>query len=177
MIAEKAAALDTLSQFFGLTRGVNVSRSAVDELAGRWLKANGSKADRAKLAQETEVLVNYLKADGADMNKAEALAETLAGEIQDGATYRNSELWDEYPELHKLEYTVNKTGQAKDELVKRYGSWSEAVAEARRHGGPMFRAKGMTSGRKCAFGCVIPVLHFSAPSPKKYTGRSFRKSW
>ena len=43
VIAEKAAALDTLSQFFGLTRGVNVSRSAVDELAGRWLKANGRK--------------------------------------------------------------------------------------------------------------------------------------
>ena len=38
VIAEKAAALDTLSQFFGLTKGVNVSRSAVDELAGRWLR-------------------------------------------------------------------------------------------------------------------------------------------
>ena len=146
VIAEKAAALDTLSQFFGLTKGVNVSRSAVDELAGRWLKANGSKADRAKLAQETEVLVNYLKADGADMNKAEALAETLAGEIQDGATYRNSELWDEYPELHKLEYTVNKSGQAKAELVKRYGSWSEAVAEARRHGVTLRQAEGVRNG-------------------------------
>lgn len=146
VIAEKAAALDTLSQFFGLTKGVNVSRSAVDELAGRWLKANGSKADRAKLAQETEVLVNYLKADGADMNKAEALAETLAGEIQDGATYRNSELWDEYLELHKLEYTVNKSGQAKAELVKRYGSWSEAVAEARRHGVTLRQAEGVRDG-------------------------------
>lgn len=146
VIAEKAAALDTLSQFFGLTKGVNVSRSAVDELAGRWLKANGSKADRAKLAQETEVLVNYLKADGADMNKAEALAETLAGEIQDGAMYRNSELWDEYPELHKLEYTVNKSGQAKAELVKRYGSWSEAVAEARRHGVTLRQAEGVRDG-------------------------------
>ena len=146
VIAEKAAALDTLSQLFGLTKGVNVSRSAVDELAGRWLKANGSKADRAKLAQETEVLVNYLKADGADMNKAEALAETLAGEIQDGATYRNSELWDEYPELHKLEYTVNKSGQAKAELVKRYGSWSEAVAEARRHGVTLRQAEGVRDG-------------------------------
>lgn len=146
VIAEKAAALDTLSQFFGLTKGVNVSRSAVDELAGRWLKANGSKADRAKLAQETEVLVNYLKADGADMNKAEALAETLAGEIQDGAMYRNSELWDEYPELHKLEYTVNRNGQAKAELVKRYGSWSEAVAEARRHGVTLRQAEGVRDG-------------------------------
>ena len=146
VIAEKAAALDTLSQFFGLTKCVNVSRSAVDELAGRWLKANGSKADRAKLAQETEVLVNYLKADGADMNKAEALAETLAGEIQDGAMYRNSELWDEYPELHKLEYTVNKSGQAKAELVKRYGSWSEAVAEARRHGVTLRQAEGVRDG-------------------------------
>lgn len=146
VIAEKAAALDTLSQFFGLTKGVNVSRSAVDELAGRWLKANGSKTDRAKLAEETEVLVNYLKADGADMNKAEALAETLAGEIQDGAMYRNSELWDEYPELHKLEYTVNRNGQAKAELVKRYGSWSEAVAEARRHGVTLRQAEGVRDG-------------------------------
>lgn len=145
VIAEKAA-LDTLSQFFGLTKGVNVSRSAVDELAGRWLKANGSKADRAKLAQEAEVLVNYLKADGADMEKAEALAETLAGEIQDGAMYRNSELWDEYPELHKLEYTVNRNGQAKAELVKRYGSWSEAVAEARRHGVALRQAEGVRDG-------------------------------
>ena len=146
VIAEKAAALDTLSQFFGLTRGVTVSRSAVEELAGRWLKANGSKTDRAKLAEETEVLVNYLKADGADMEKAEALAETLAGEIQDGAMYRNSELWDEYPELHKLEYTVNRNGQAKAELVKRYGSWSEAVAEARRHGVALRQAEGVRDG-------------------------------
>ena len=145
-IADKAAALDTLSQFFGLTRGVKVSRTAIEGLASRWAKANGSKVDRAKLARETEVLVEYLKADGADMNKAEALAETLAGEVLDGATYRNSELWDEYPELHKLEYTVNKTGQAKAELVKAYGSWSEAVAEARKHGVCLRQADGVQDG-------------------------------
>ena len=145
-IADKAAALDTLSQFFGLTRGVKVSRTAIEGLASRWAKANGSKVDRAKLARETEVLVEYLKADGADMNKAEALAETLAGEVLDGATYRNSELWDEYPELHKLEYTVNKTGQAKAELVKAYGSWSEAVAEARKHGVCLRQADGVRDG-------------------------------
>lgn len=145
-IADKAAALDTLSQFFGLTRGVKVSRTAIEGLASRWAKANGSKADRAKLARETEVLVDYLKADGADMEKANALAETLAGEILDGAGYRNSELWDEYPELHKLEYTVNKTGQAKAELVKAYGSWSEAVAEARRHGVTLRQAESVRDG-------------------------------
>ena len=145
-IADKAAALDTLSQFFGLTRGVKVSRTAIEGLASRWAKANGSKADRAKLARETEVLVDYLKADGADMEKANALAETLAGEILDGATYRNSELWDEYPELHKLEYTVNRSGQAKAELVKAYGSWSEAVAEARRHGVTLRQAESVRDG-------------------------------
>lgn len=142
----KAAALDTLSQFFGLTRGVKVSRTAIEGLASRWAKANGSKADRAKLARETEVLVDYLKADGADMEKANALAETLAGEILDGAVYRNSELWDEYPELHKLEYTVNRSGQAKAELVKAYGSWSEAVAEARRHGVTLRQAESVRDG-------------------------------
>lgn len=145
-IADKAAALDTLSQFFGLTRGVKVSRTAIEGLASRWAKANGSKADRAKLARETEVLVDYLKADGADMEKANALAETLAGEILDGAVYRNSELWDEYPELHKLEYTVNRSGQAKAELVKAYGSWSEAVAEARRHGVTLRQAESVRDG-------------------------------
>lgn len=131
-IADKAAALDTLGQFFGLTRGVKVSRDSLEGLAVRWTRTNGSRADRTKLANEAQVLVEYLKAEGADMGKAQALAETLAGEVLDGATYRNSELWDEYPELHKLEYTVNKTGAAKAELVRRYGSWGEAVAEARR---------------------------------------------
>ena len=145
-IADKAAALDTLSQFFGLTRGVKVSQSNIEGLASRWAKANGSRVDRAKLARETEVLVEYLKADGADMEKGQALAETLAGEILDGATYRNSERWDEYPELHKLEYTVNKTGQAKAELVKAYGSWSAAVAEARKHGVSLRQAEGVRDG-------------------------------
>ena len=145
-IADKAAALDTLSQFFGLTRGVKVSQSNIEGLASRWAKANGSKVDRAKLARETEVLVEYLKADGADMEKGQALSETLAGEILDGATYRNSELWDEYPELHKLEYTVNKNGSAKEELVKAYGSWSAAVAEARKHGVSLRQAEGVRDG-------------------------------
>ena len=145
-IANTAAALDTLSQFFGVTRGVKVSQDSLDGLAARWTKANASRADRVKLANETRVLVDYLKADGADMTKAQALAETLAGEVLDGATYRNSELWDEYPELHRLEYTVNKNGKAKDELVKQYGSWSAAVAEARSHGVTLRQAEGVRDG-------------------------------
>lgn len=145
-IANTAAAMDTLSQFFGVARGVKVSQDSLDGLAARWTKANASRADRAKLANETRVLVDYLKADGADMTKAQALAETLAGEVLDGATYRNSELWDEYPELHRLEYTVNKNGKAKDELVKQYGSWSAAVAEARSHGVTLRQAEGVRDG-------------------------------
>lgn len=145
-IANTAAALDTLSQFFGVTRGVKVSQDSLDGLAARWTKANASRADRVKLANETRVLVDYLKADGADMTKAQALAETLAGEVLDGATYRNSELWDEYPELHRLEYTVNKTGKAKAELVKQYGNWSAAVAEARSHGVALRQADGVRDG-------------------------------
>lgn len=145
-IANTAAALDTLSQFFGVTRGVKVSQDSLDGLAARWTKANASRADRVKLANETRVLVDYLKADGADMTKAQALAETLAGEVLDGATYRNSELWDEYPELHRLEYTVNKTGKAKAELMKRYGNWSAAVAEARSHGVALRQADGVRDG-------------------------------
>ena len=145
-IADKAAALDTMGQFFRLTRGVKVSRDSLEGLAVRWTRTNGSRADRTKLANEAQVLVEYLKAEGADMGKAQALAETLAGEVLDGATYRNSELWDEYPELHKLEYTVNKTGAAKAELVRRYGSWGEAVAEARRHGVTLRQAEGVRDG-------------------------------
>ena len=145
-IADTAAALDTLSEFFGVTRGVKLSQDSLDGLAARWTKANGSRADRAKLANEARVLAEYLTADGADMAKAQSLAETLAGEVLDGATYRDSELWDEYPDLHKLEYTVNKNGSAKAELVKAYGSWSEAVAEARRHGVTLRQAEGVRDG-------------------------------
>ena len=87
-----------------------------------------------------------MTADGASMSKASALSETIADEILAGATYRNTELWDEYPEYHDLSYTVNKDGTAKAELVKRYGTWSEAVAEARRHGVKLRQAEGVRDG-------------------------------
>ena len=146
VLAEKAAAFDTLNQFFGLTKNTRLSDAALESLAIRWTKTNGSRADRAKLANETRALVEYLRSEGADMAKAQGLAETLAGEVLDEATYRNTELWDEYPDLHSLTYTVGKNGKAKAELVKRYGSWTEAVAEARRHGVKLRQAEGYRDG-------------------------------
>ena len=146
VLAEKAAAFDTLNQFFGLTKNTRLSDAALESLAIRWTKTNGSRADRAKLANETRALVEYLRSEGADMAKAQGLAETLAGEVLDEATYRNTELWDEYPDLHNLTYTVGKNGKAKAELVKRYGSWTEAVAEARRHGVKLRQAEGYRDG-------------------------------
>ena len=146
VLAEKAAAFDTLNQFFGLTKNTRLSDAALESLAIRWTKTNGSRADRTKLANETRALVEYLRSEGADMAKAQGLAETLAGEVLDEATYRNTELWNEYPDLHDLTYTVNKNGKAKAELVKRYGSWTEAVAEARRHGVKLRQAEGYRDG-------------------------------
>ena len=146
VLAEKAAAFDTLNQFFGLTRNTRLSDAALESLAIRWTKTNGSRADRAKLAKETRALAEYLRSEGADMAKAQGLAETLAGEVLDEATYRNTELWNQYPDLHDLTYTVDKNGKAKAELVKRYGSWTEAVAEARRHGVKLRQAEGYRDG-------------------------------
>ena len=146
VLAEKAAAFDTLNQFFGLTKNTRLSDAALESLAIRWTKTNGSRTDRTKLANETRALVEYLRSEGADMAKAQGLAETLAGEVLDEATYRNTELWDEYPDLHDLTYTVDKNGKAKAELVKRYGSWTEAVAEARRHGVKLRQAEGYRDG-------------------------------
>ena len=146
VLAEKSAAFDTLNQFFGLTKNTRLSDAALESLAIRWTKTNGSRADRTKLANETRALVEYLRSEGADMAKAQGLAETLAGEVLDEATDRNTELWDEYPDLHDLTYTVDKNGKAKAELVKRYGSWTEAVAEARRHGVKLRQAEGYRDG-------------------------------
>ena len=146
VLAEKAAAFDTLNQFFGLTKNTRLSDAALESLAIRWTKTNGSRADRTKLANETRALVEYLRSEGADMAKAQGLAETLAGEVLDEATYRNTELWNQYPDLHNLTYTVDKNGKAKAELVKRYGSWTEAVAEARRHGVKLRQAEGYRDG-------------------------------
>lgn len=146
VLAEKAAAFDTLNQFFGLTKNTRLSDAALESLAIRWTKTNGSRADRTKLANETRALVEYLRSEGADMAKAQGLAETLAGEVLDEATYRNTELWNQYPDLHDLTYTVDKNGKAKAELVKRYGSWTEAVAEARRHGVKLRQAEGYQDG-------------------------------
>ena len=146
VLAEKAAAFDTLNQFFGLTKNTRLSDAALESLAIRWTKTNGSRADRTKLANETRALVEYLRSEGADMAKAQGLAETLAGEVLDEATYRNTELWNQYPDLHNLTYTVDKNGKAKAELVKRYGNWTEAVAEARRHGVKLRQAEGYRDG-------------------------------
>lgn len=146
VLAEKAAAFDTLNQFFGLTKNTRLSDAALESLAIRWTKTNGSRADRTKLANETRALVEYLRSEGANMAKAQGLAETLAGEVLDEATYRNTELWNQYPDLHDLTYTVDKNGKAKAELVKRYGSWTEAVAEARRHGVKLRQAEGYRDG-------------------------------
>lgn len=146
VLAEKAAAFDTLNQFFGLTKNTRLSDAALESLAIRWTKTNGSRADRAKLANETRALAEYLRSEGADMAKAQGLAETLAGEVLDEATYRNTELWNQYPDLHDLTYTVDKNGKAKAELVKRYGSWTEAVTEARRHGVKLRQAEGYRDG-------------------------------
>ena len=145
-IADNSAAMETLAQMMGVTHGVRISQDSIDGLAVRWTKANGSRADRTKIAGETRALVEYMTADGASMSKASALSETIADEILSGATYRNTELWDEYPEYHDLSYTVNKDGPAKVELVKRYGTWSEAVAEARRHGVKLRQAEGVRDG-------------------------------
>ena len=145
-IADNSAAMETLAQMMGVTHGVRISQDSIDGLAVRWTKANGSRADRTKIAGETRALVEYMTADGASMSKASALSETIADEILSGATYRNTELWDEYPEYHDLSYTVNKDGTAKAELVKRYGTWSEAVAEARRHGVKLRQAEGVRDG-------------------------------
>ena len=146
VLAEKAAAFDTLNQFFGLTKNTRLSDAALESLAIRWTKTNGSRADRTKLANETRALVEYLRSEGADMAKAQGLAETLAGEVLDEATYRNTELWNQYPDLHDLTYTVDKNGKAKAELVKRYGNWTETVAEARRHGVKLRQAEGYRDG-------------------------------
>ena len=145
-IADNSAAMETLAQMMGVTHGVRISQDSIDGLAVRWTKANGSRADRTKIAGETRALVEYMTADGASMSKASALSETIADEILSGATYRNTELWDEYPEYHDLSYTVNKDGPAKAELVKRYGTWSEAVAEARRHGVKLRQEEGYRDG-------------------------------
>ena len=42
VLAEKAAAFDTLNQFFGLTKNTRLSDAALESLAIRWTKINGS---------------------------------------------------------------------------------------------------------------------------------------
>lgn len=147
-IADNSAAIKTLTEMMGLTRGVRVSDDSILGVAERLVKASGAKgkADIERVAREMRTLIEYMKTEGADMNKAQGLAETIAGEILDEATYRNTELWQQYPEYHELSYTVDKNGKAKAELVRQYGSWSEAVAEARKHGVKLRQEEGHRDG-------------------------------
>ncbi len=147
-IADNSAAIKTLTEMMGLTRGVRVSDDSILGVAERLVKASGAKgkADTERVAREMRTLIEYMKTEGADMNKAQGLAETIAGEILDSATYRNTELWQQYPEYHELSYTVDKNGKAKAELVRQYGSWGEAVAEARKHGVKLRQEEGHRDG-------------------------------
>ena len=147
-IADNSAAIQTLVEMMGLTRGVRVSDDSILGVAERLVKASGAKgkADTDRVAREMRTLIEYMKTEGADMNKAQGLAETIAGEILDSATYRNTELWQQYPEYHELSYTVDKNGKAKAELVRQYGSWGEAVAEARKHGVKLRQEEGHRDG-------------------------------
>lgn len=147
-IADNSAAIKTLAEMMGLTRGVRVSDDSILGVAERLVKASGAKgkADTERVAREMRTLIEYMKTEGADMNKAQGLAETIAGEILDSATYRNTELWQQYPEYHELSYTVDKNGKAKAELVRQYGSWGEAVAEARKHGVKLRQEEGHRDG-------------------------------
>ena len=147
-IADNSAAIKTLTEMMGLTRGVRVSDDSILGVAERLVKASGAKgkADTERVAREMRTLIEYMKTEGADMNKAQGLAETIAGEILDEATYRNTELWQQYPEYHELSYTVDKNGKAKAELVRQYGSWGEAVAEARKHGVKLRQEEGHRDG-------------------------------
>ena len=45
--------METLAQMMGVTHGVRISQDSIDGLAVRWTKANGSRADRTKIAGET----------------------------------------------------------------------------------------------------------------------------
>ena len=96
-IADNSAAIKTLTEMMGLTRGVRVSDDSILGVAERLVKASGAKgkADTERVAREMRTLIEYMKTEGADMNKAQGLAETIAGEILDEATYRNTELWQE----------------------------------------------------------------------------------
>lgn len=147
-IADNSAAIKTLTEMMGLTRGVRVSDDSILGVAERLVKASGAKgkADTERVAREMRTLIEYMKTEGTDMNKAQGLAETIAGEILDEATYRNTELWQQYPEYHELSYTVDKNGKAKAELVRQYGSWGEAVAEARKHGVKLRQEEGHRDG-------------------------------
>lgn len=102
-IADNSAAIKTLTEMMGLTRGVRVSDDSILGVAERLVKASGAKgkADTERVAREMRTLIEYMKTEGADMNKAQGLAETIAGEILDEATYRNTELWQQYPEYHE----------------------------------------------------------------------------
>ena len=91
-IAERDASLKTLMDFFGITRGVRISDDSLEGMALRIIKGSGAKGKlhSSEFAKELRPLVEYLKADGADMQKAQSMAEVLAGEVLDHATYRKA---------------------------------------------------------------------------------------
>lgn len=131
---EEGSGLDILAQALGLSRGVRVLDVTLDKMAGDHIRKAKSRASRQSVTAQLRAAVEYLRAEGADMAKGQAVVEQIAENILRETGEMDRELWEQYPQLHQLEYTVAKDGPAKADLVRRWGSWKEAVAEAKRHG-------------------------------------------
>ena len=142
MEEEGSAGLDILTQALGLSRGVRVLDKTLDDLAGKHLKKTGSKASRQSITAQLRAAVDYLRAEGADMAKGQAVVEQIAENILSQAWETDRTLWEQHPELRRLEYTVATDGPGQQQLARRYGSWGEAVKEAKRHGVQLRRQAG-----------------------------------
>lgn len=91
------------------------------------------------------------EAMGQSIEKGESAGKTLAGGLAKfGAGWAiNSVGAADLAKTMGADYakdTVNRSGQAKAELVKAYGSWSAAVAEARKHGVSLRQVDGVRDG-------------------------------
>nr|DAO38524.1 MAG TPA: nuclease [Bacteriophage sp.] len=77
-IADNSAAIKTLTEMMGLTRGVRVSDDSILGVAEQLVKASGAKgkADTERVAREMRTLIEYMKTEGADMNKGGAISAT-----------------------------------------------------------------------------------------------------
>lgn len=118
-------------------REKDANRIPVENIRGmaqRLLRETQSRENQITLAKRLQALGEYLSSGKAEGRTALEMAEDIAESLMQKSGKRDTELWDQYPDLHNFTLYVQRGGTEYRELAYRYGDYKTAQKELAKYG-------------------------------------------